>query len=120
MRFVHTLVMTLLFKDVTLQNAPSLLKNILSMAIEHGKNLGLFVFLYKLGYKVLNSLIGKHSVNHLIAGGIFGGIIFGKKTGVNHQIVLYLLSRVTMSMISLLYKKVCSANWKGIDKIGWI
>lgn len=48
--------MTLLFKEITLQKTPTLLKNITSMAFEHGKNLGLFVLSYKAGYKLLNYL----------------------------------------------------------------
>ena len=105
-RFVHTLVMTLLFKDITLQQIPALLKSICSMAFEHGKNLGLFVLFYKASYKALNAMLGVHSGNHFLAGLVFGGLIFGRKTGVNQQIVLYLLSRVAMGLSSMLYKKI--------------
>ncbi len=76
------------------------------MAIEHGKNLGLFVFSYKAGYKILNKIIKPTSFNHFLSGLIFGTLIFGKKTGVNHQIVLYLFSRVTVALATLLYKKL--------------
>jgi peroxisomal membrane protein 4 len=99
--------MTLLFKEVSIKGAPSLFKNIFHLAFEHGKNLGLFVFSYKAGYKILDKIIGKTSGNHFISGLIFGSLIFGKKTGVNHQIVLYLLSRVLVGLASLLYKKIC-------------
>jgi len=76
------------------------------MAFEHGKNLGLFVLSYKGLYKLLDYCFDRRSTNHLIAGAVFGSIIFGKKTGVNHQIVLYLLSRVSIGLATLAYKKV--------------
>ena len=102
-RFVHTLVMTLLFKDIHLSKLPALLKAILAMAVEHGKNLGLFVLTYKSGYKCLNYLRGVHSSHHFLSGLLFGTLIFGKKTGINNQIVLYLFSRVMISLVTLGY-----------------
>jgi len=98
--------MTLLFRDINLKQAPSLFKNICQMALEHGKNLGLFVFSYKAGYKFLNHLIKPNSFNHLLSGLIFGALIFGKKTGVNQQIVLYLLSRVLIGLLTKLYRMI--------------
>lgn len=102
--------MTLLFKDITLGQIPNLLKNICSMAFEHGKNLGLFVLAYKSCYKTLDAMFGVRSGNHFLAGLLFGGLIFGRKTGVNQQIVFYLLSRVAMGLASLLYKKVSASS----------
>jgi peroxisomal membrane protein 4 len=90
------------------------------MAIEHGKNLGLFVFSYKAGYKLLNNLIKPSSFNHFVSGLIFGALIFGKKTGVNHQIVLYLFSRVAIALATLLYRKFASLNSNGNGKINFI
>lgn len=50
-------------------------------------------------------MIGKKSLNNFIAGFLVGGIIFGRKrTSINHQIVLYLLSRVILGSITLFYK----------------
>jgi peroxisomal membrane protein 4 len=98
--------MTLLFRDITIKQAPTLFKNICSMALEHGKNLGLFVLSYKAGYKLLNHLIKPSSFNHFLSGLIFGTLIFGKKSGVNHQIVLYLFSRVIIGLATLLYRKL--------------
>lgn len=103
---MHTLVMTLLFKDIKLKHLPTLLKTIVSMAIEHGVNLGLFVLAYKTGYKTLDRLAGKSSFNHFISGLLFGTLIFGKKTGVNKQIVLYLFSRVMIGLATLAYTKI--------------
>jgi peroxisomal membrane protein 4 len=42
-RFVHSIVITLLFKSINVKQMKTILKN----AYEHGKNLGLFVLLYK-------------------------------------------------------------------------
>lgn len=82
------------------------------MAFEHGKNLGLFVFLYKGFYKILDLYLGKHSFNHFISGLIVGGLIFGKQSGVNHQIVLYLLSRIMIGFSTWIYN-----NWlKNVNK----
>lgn len=100
---MHTLVMTLLFKDIHLKKLPALLKAIMAMAAEHGVNLGLFVLAYKSGYKILDYLSGPSSLNHFISGLLFGTLIFGKKTGVNNQIVLYLFSRVLIGLATLLY-----------------
>ena len=105
-RFVHTLVMTLLFKDIHLKHLPTLLKTIVTMALEHGLNLGLFVLAYKSGYKTLNYLGKPSSLNHFLSGLLFGTLIFGKKTGVNNQIVLYLLSRVMIALVTLAYNKL--------------
>ena len=105
-RFVHTLVMTLLFKDIHLKHLPTLLKTILTMALEHGFNLGLFILAYKTGYKTLNHLTKPSSLNHFLSGLLFGTLIFGKKTGVNNQIVLYLLSRVMIGLATLAYTKL--------------
>jgi len=105
-RFVHTLVMTLLFKDIKLVYLPTILKTIVTMALEHGLNLGMFVLAYKTGYKALNYLTKPSSFNHFISGLLFGTLIFGKKTGVNNQIVLYLLSRVMIGLATLAYTKL--------------
>ena len=98
--------MTLLFKDIYLKHLPTILKTIVTMALEHGINLGLFVLAYKTGYKTLNHLIKPSSFNHFLSGLLFGTLIFGKKTGVNNQIVLYLLSRVMIGLATLAYTKL--------------
>lgn len=50
-------------------------------------------------------------MNNFIAGFVFGGLIFGKQTPVNHQIVLYLLSRVLTALVTLLYKRYFKNRW---------
>ena len=42
-RFVHSLVITLLFKKLNTKELYSIFK----LALEHGRNLGIFVFAYK-------------------------------------------------------------------------
>ena len=104
--------MTLLFKDIKLKELVKTVKTILMMAFEHGKNLGLFVFSYKAVTLLLKTLYGDYSANHLLAGALCGGIVFGrKKSPVNHQIVMYLLSRNIVGLISLAYKKLYPTRW---------
>ena len=46
-------------------------------------------------------------------------LIFGKKTGVSHQIVLYLFSRVIIGLATLLYRKISEMNaskWTFVEK----
>jgi peroxisomal membrane protein 4 len=106
-RFVHSLVITMLFKNINQKE----LYNIFKLALEHGKNLGLFVFAYKFSTLVLEKVFGKNSANNFVSGFIFGGLIFGKQTPVNHQIVLYLLSRVLTAAVALIYKKYMRERW---------
>ena len=108
--------MTLLFKDVKLTNLNQNIKGIMKISFEHARNLGMFVFLYKAGYKSLDALLGKYQINHFVSGLLFGGLIFGVKTGVNQQIVLYLLSRVIMGLATLFYRRVIVLK----EKWGWV
>lgn len=52
-----------------------------------------------------------------MSGLIFGGLIFGKKTGVNQQIVLYLLSRVTVGIATYVYRRISKLKLGGIHKL---
>ena len=91
-RFVHSMIMAILFKKGTYKE---ILTSILEMTFEHAKNLGLFVFLYKSMVCILNILRSKGSKYHsLIAGSAVGYVVFRKKTSVNNQIILYLLARI--------------------------
>lgn len=91
-RFMHSIIMSILFKKGT---PKELLTNICELTFEHAKNLGLFAFFYKLLVCLLNNLRGKGSKYHsFIAGSLVGYVVFRKKTSVNYQIVLYLLARI--------------------------
>lgn len=78
MRLVHSFVMMLLFKSVSKQE----IKNIVKLGLEHAVNLGLFVFSYKASCILLAKLWGERPLNNFIAGFVFGGLIFGRKTPV--------------------------------------
>lgn len=79
-------------------------KSIFSNAWEHGKKLGVFVFFYKTSCLILSKLLGNRPVNSFISGFLVGGLVFGKKTPINYQINLYLLSRITIALAEMLYK----------------
>lgn len=100
-RLVHSLIMTILFKDVNKHN----LKQIVKMTLEHAKNLGKFVFLYKLTCILLEKVLGKTSFNNFLSGFIWGYFVWGHKTPVNYQIVLYLFSRIMMALVEMIYYK---------------
>ena len=100
-RFVHSLVMTFLFKSFDSKSVKSIFKN----AWEHGRKLGTFVFCYKLFCLVLKKILGNRPLNSFIAGFLVGGVVFGKKTPINYQINLYLFSRITVALIELIYFK---------------
>jgi peroxisomal membrane protein 4 len=94
-RFVHSMVMTFLFKSFNSKTIKSIMLN----AWEHGKKLGTFVFFYKATSILLAKLLGSRPINSFIAGFLVGGIIFGKKTPINYQINLYLFSRIIIALV---------------------
>lgn len=100
-RFVHSLVMTFLFKSFNSNTVKAIVKN----AWEHGKKLGTFVFFYKASCILLGKAFGERPFNSFVAGFMVGGIIFGKKTPINYQINLYLLSRIIIALVEYIYKK---------------
>lgn len=91
-RFMHSLVMTILFKKGSLRDK---LANILELTFEHGKTLGFFAFSFKSFLCILRRIHAiPEKLRIMISGGTFGFLVFGNKTSVNYQIILYLLSRV--------------------------
>ena len=94
-RFVHSLVMTFLFKSFNAKSVKSIFRN----AWEHGKKLGTFVFFYKLLCLILRKIAGYRPLNSFVAGFLVGGLVFGKKTPINYQINLYLFSRITIALV---------------------
>lgn len=93
--------MVFLFKKFNAKTIKFIFRN----AWEHGKKLGTFVFLYKLVCLILEKTTGYRPFNSFIAGFVVGAWVFGKKTPINYQINLYLLSRITVALIEFLYKK---------------
>ena len=81
-------------------------RNVLDLTFQHARNLASFVTIYKSLLYLQRIIKGKEdSMDSFIAGCIGGYFIFGKDTPVNNQIVLYLLSRITVGLGSLLVKK---------------
>lgn len=61
----------------------------------HGRNLGSFVFVYKVAQCVLTQLFKRyHSGFSFVAGVIGAWVVWRDKNSINQQIVFYLLSRV--------------------------
>ena len=70
---------------------------------EHALNLGMFAFLYKLSQCILMNKLGlSKAKSAILAGLIIGLVIWGrKKSNINYQIVLYLLSRDLVALLNL-------------------
>lgn len=66
------------------------------------------MFFYKLSCLLLTKAFGNRTSNNFIAGFVIGGIVFGKKTPINYQINLYLLSRIVTALAEYLYNKYIS------------
>jgi Na+/serine symporter len=54
---------------------------------------------------LLLTIIKSRPIVSFISGFIVGGVVFGKKTPINYQIVLYLLSRILLALSSIVYEK---------------
>ena len=69
----------------------------------HGRNLGLFVFIYKLIQCLLTNLTGKRRNIYAFIAGIIGAtIVWSEKNAVNQQLAFYLISRVTEGCFQVL------------------
>eukprot|EP00754_Rhynchopus_humris_P046966 Rhum_TRINITY_DN647_c0_g1::Rhum_TRINITY_DN647_c0_g1_i1::g.2048::m.2048/K13350/PXMP4, PMP24; peroxisomal membrane protein 4 len=102
-RFVHSVVMCLLFsRDSFARNVEKVLKN----SWVHAKNLGGFAFLFKLMLVALRRLSGARKHWHSAVAGLVGGsYVWGTDDPIAVQINLYLLSRVLMGSL-----KIAAAN----------
>ena len=102
-RFTHSLVMTLLFKHGTIYEK---IKSIIELTLEHAINLGGFVFIYKLTCCILKNIIRNDSKIINFVAGLFGSyFIWARKTPVNQQIMLFLLSRNLLSGANIYCEK---------------
>lgn len=102
-RFPHALVMTFLFGRGTPREK---LTFILRATRQHALNLGTFTPLYKFLTIALRRIYhatgGKGAVPqwHSLVSGLIGGyLVFGERTPVNEQIVLYTSSRIIASFL---------------------
>lgn len=108
-RLVHSVVMTLLFKDINRHN----IKQIVKMTMEHALNLGKFVFLYKSAVILMEKLYKKTTLNNFIAGTLCSYLVWREKTPVSYQIALYLFSRIIVGLVDMLYRKLTEPHAAG-------
>ncbi|CDW72618.1 peroxisomal membrane protein 4 [Stylonychia lemnae] len=91
-RFAHAIVMAILFQQGTVLDK---LKSAIKLAWQHGKNLGSFVFIYKLVQCALQQLFNqKNPVFSFVAGIIGAYFVWRDRNSINQQICFYLLSRI--------------------------
>ncbi|ETO29998.1 hypothetical protein RFI_07121, partial [Reticulomyxa filosa] len=91
---------------------------IYSKTKEHSWHLGQYVALYKLVCAIVRRIFGtpNHWLVHFLSGAIAGGIIWGEKTAVNHQINLYVFSRICFSMA---LSGIERGYWKNYSSYGY-
>ncbi|KII93644.1 hypothetical protein PLICRDRAFT_121886 [Plicaturopsis crispa FD-325 SS-3] len=97
-RFPHALIMAILFGRGDWQTR---IRTIYRATKQHATNLAKFVSLYKIFLLIQRRINGgkERSADTFIAGLLGGYIVFGNRTAVNEQIVLYVVSRVVASFI---------------------
>ncbi|KAJ1728658.1 hypothetical protein LPJ61_003919 [Coemansia biformis] len=103
-RFPHALVMTLLFRTGSPQEK---LVAILKATKAHARGLAFFVTAYKSAMLLQRHMSpsGKNTDLHAFVAGCVGGyFVFGEKTSVNQQIILYLFSRIAMGLANTAIK----------------
>lgn len=100
-RFIHSLVMTILFRSGPLKDK---IISILKLTWEHARNLGTFVFMYKSLVCILRHLFNSRSLIFNFIAGFFCSYFFLSREAspVNMQIMLYLLSRNILAMSNMI------------------
>jgi peroxisomal membrane protein 4 len=103
-RFMHSLVMSILFMKGTLREK---IRAILKMTIEHSLRLALFVGVYKTVMMILRKIEGRRSRLHAFIGGVLGAVAINLDgdSPVNQQITLYIISRSIVGGGKLMQKK---------------
>ncbi|EFX90109.1 peroxisomal membrane protein 4-like [Daphnia pulex] len=102
-RFPHAMVMTFLFRSGSLRDKFAW---ILRATYTHSKNLATFVLIYKTLMAIMRRVEGgKGNVHPFISAFIGGYFVFGTHDKINEQIVLYLLSRITVAFAKLAVKE---------------
>lgn len=103
-RLIHSLVIEILFSKTS--SILQKIRNIIKPTIEHSLNLGLFVLIYKTTVCILKRIFKTNSNLINFIAGVFGAyFIWAKKTSVNMQIMLYLLSRNLLALSTILSNK---------------
>lgn len=100
-RFVHSLVMTILFRSGPFKEK---ILSIIKLTWEHARNLGTFVFMYKSLVCILRHLFQSRSLIFNFIAGFFCSYFFlsRENTPVNMQIMLYLLSRNILAISNMI------------------
>jgi len=95
-------------------------KFILKQMLTHARNLGLFVFIYKMLCSILRSFGMDGGIESLISGFIGGFWAFGNSKGiagsVNNQITLYLFARGFQAFLRTLALKYRTPGFKDVRK----
>jgi peroxisomal membrane protein 4 len=102
-RFMHAIVMALLFSTSNLKKE---IRRILKLALIHGSKLALYIFLYKSTLLLLRLTSNRNQnrkLDYFIAGGICGYSVYkNKKDPLDLQMILYLLPRdITGGILNL-------------------
>lgn len=99
-RFVHSLVMTILFRSGPLKDK---ITSILKLTWEHARNLGSFVFMYKSLVCILRHIFKSRTPIFNFIAGFFCSYFFLSREAspVNMQIMLYLLSRNILAISNM-------------------
>ena len=79
-RFTHSLVMAILFRNGSLVNK---LKSIIKPTLEHSVKLGVFVFLYKTMVSLFEYLFKRKSPYNSMIAGFICSFVFTEETSVN-------------------------------------
>jgi peroxisomal membrane protein 4 len=110
-RFVHSLVMTILFRSGSLK---SKIISIIKMTWEHARNLGVFVLFYKSIVCILRHLFKSRTpIFNFISGFIASYLFLSREaTAVNMQIMLYLLSRDILALANIVSNNYMN-GWSG-------
>lgn len=99
---IQAIIYAVLYRDDFTVNK---LRFVLKQMFHHGRNLGLFVFIYKTICFIMRHFGVRNGVECWVAGGIGGYYAFGESKGisgaVNNQIVLYLFARGVEGMLTV-------------------
>lgn len=107
LRFFHSLTLGAFFKYNSFKNFKEFIHYVWIQTYHHALYLGLFSLLYKLFFCFLSRIFKKKSKYFgFFAGCLAGFLVFGEKTNVKYNIVLFLLSRNIMGISEVVFKKL--------------
>ena len=84
------------------------LKKAVELSWKHGRNLGMFVFIYKMIQCALTRFTGqRRNFYAFIAGTIGAALVWRERNAINQQLCFYLISRVLEGLVQVARQK----NW---------